>query len=268
MKTHLCDVVQDRLSFYVDNSLTEVERSEIEAHLNMCGDCRSDVEAYTRLRQGLATLRQQQQSLEPPQKIWRGAKAEWDAFDSRRLRSSRMRVALAGACLLLFAMGVSWARLFQANSFPVQVVLKDFEQFSADKPLPTSQMETSDAGRASDWLKRQIGGDIPPVPLNLSGAKLVGAGVLSQENAPIGRLVYQTPKGVLVLYVAPHRTSFAGAKQTVIDGRNFYASQPTPNMTLLAWEYNAMGMGMMASMKLAEVSPYALDARRLTNSLP
>ncbi len=266
MKTLLCEEVQNRLSFYVENSLSAVEKTEIEAHLQGCSACQIEAEAYQRLKSGMQALKQNQSFIEPPERVWKQARMAWNEQDARQTRWNRGRVAVV-ACLLLCLVGISWARRYNAQPFPLQAVLQDYERVALAHGTPKPEMETSDADQASVWLKRQIGGDVPPIPLSLSGAKLIGAGSLSPEQPTIGRLFYQTPKGILILYVAPHRTTFNNTQTTKLDGRVFYVSHPKENMTLLAWEYNSVGLGMMAGMSQSDASPYALDARRLTDSL-
>lgn len=267
MKTLFCEEVQNRLSFYVEDSLTAPEREEVAAHLEACHACRAEVEAYHNLRRGMQALKAQQRDIEPPAHLWKQARRGWDERDARQTHWNRARVAVVATLLLCF-MGISWARYLRRQPFPMQVIAQDYEQITQAGSETKLQLVTSDAGRASTWLQSQIGGSIPPVPLSVSGAKLLGAGVLSGEQSGIGRLVYETPKGVLVLYVAPRRVDFANAKPTEIDGRAFYLAQPNPQTTLLAWEYNTVGMGMLAHLTPKETSPYALDARRLTSSLP
>jgi anti-sigma factor RsiW len=261
MNQHLCEDVKSSLSFYLENSLSREDKQAITAHLESCNSCRLELEAYQRLAQGMAEFRKQTAQAEPPERLWKEARAAWDCHDARSRRRVQIRFATVGACLLLLFVGATWARLYQNPTFPTLEILRDFEQTQAEAQ---PEFVTADADRASRWLNTEIHADIPPIPLTLSGATLKGTGFVAGSNKKIGKLLYDTPNGKLVLYVAPAKTQFAKTSPVEWDGNTFFISNPTPKTTFVAWKYQQTGLGIVANMRQEEASRYALDARRLT----
>lgn len=261
MNQHLCEDVKNNLGFYLENSLSREEQQAITTHIETCDSCRLELEAYRRLAQGMEDLRKQTAQAEPPPRLWKEAKTAWDRHDTRNRRRVQIRFATAGVCLLLFLMGATWARLSQNPVFPTQEIVRDFDQSQKEATL---EVATADADRASRWLRTEVHADIPPIPLTLSGATLKGTGFVAGSNKKIGKLLYETPNGKLILYIAPDKTQFANTNAVQWDGQTFFVSSPTPNTTFVAWKYQRIGLGMVANMSQEAASRYALDAHRLT----
>jgi hypothetical protein len=62
-----CDKMENRLHDYVDGVLAPQERQEVERHLEVCADCRAEMQFLQALRQQVASL---PQNLEPPRNLW------------------------------------------------------------------------------------------------------------------------------------------------------------------------------------------------------
>ena len=48
-----CDEIQEKISALVDGEISESEKAEIEAHIEVCGECRAVFEAFTAVSEAL-----------------------------------------------------------------------------------------------------------------------------------------------------------------------------------------------------------------------
>ena len=95
---------QDRLSEYVDGTLSPAERAECEAHLARCAECSGLV---MELR-AVATRAARLAASEPPAELWPGIAARInrpDVVDIRRPRRPRLQPWMAAAAVALFVAG-------------------------------------------------------------------------------------------------------------------------------------------------------------------
>ena len=61
-----CEEIGDRLMAYLDDELSDEERTQMENHLTSCEPCREDIRAYRRMRE----LSRQLRLREPPPEFW------------------------------------------------------------------------------------------------------------------------------------------------------------------------------------------------------
>ncbi len=62
-----CELIQEKLSAYLDNELTQQDSQRVGGHLNECDRCRRTYDDFTRLRGDVGELR----FSEPPADEWR-----------------------------------------------------------------------------------------------------------------------------------------------------------------------------------------------------
>ena len=128
------DVFADRLSDYLDGELSAAERSDVEAHLATCAECRSTLEALRAIVSDAAQL----SDVPPVNDLWSGIAARIAAARPayrhvsvfRRMVSSRLsftlpQLAAAGLALMVLSGTLVWmARSGDSRA--------DFEPVSAE----------------------------------------------------------------------------------------------------------------------------------------
>lgn len=258
-----CNEVRDNLAAYVDDALTTEERAPIATHLAECPTCQQEATAQAALRKRLRALKRYDVAA-PPLHIWNNAVRAWKHHDAMRRSRIHLRFALAGACILLLALGVVWARLRESHEFPVNAVLNDFRGFQ--KHPQTPQLVTTDPDKAARWLRVRIGSDLPPINLHLSRAELLGADALSLSHMQIGRLLYRGAHGVLAIYVVPKGPQFGSLKSQTFDDRSFFVYHAPKDVGMYGWSHDTDGYGLVLSQQPPQGADYALDAQRATNS--
>jgi anti-sigma factor RsiW len=260
-----CNDVRDNLAAYQDGELTATERAPIEAHLAECAVCRREAQAQTAVKAHLRALKQQTADVRPPAHIWANARDAWNRHDAAGRRRVQFRLALVGACLLLMTFGIVWATRVQTSDFPTAIILRDFRGVLENPPRPA--FASSDADKAAAWLRSQIQADVPPVRLTLSGAELRGADVLDNTTPRLGRLLYDTPRGLIAVYIAPRGIRFNGLEKRDVNGRGFFLDNKAEDVGLYGWSRGFVGYGLVLSQPVTTGESLAHDAERAT-SLP
>jgi anti-sigma factor ChrR (cupin superfamily) len=109
------DVVNERLSDYLDNELDAAARAEVEAHLADCEECRADLEALAAVVARAGTLT----DAAPAADLWSGiesriapAQVLRPAFARRRFAFTMPQLIAASLALMIASGGMVWlARL-------------------------------------------------------------------------------------------------------------------------------------------------------------
>lgn len=111
------DEIGVRLDDYVDGSLSPEERAPVAAHLEVCADCRREVDFLRSLVRDARTL---PRSLEPPPHLWASVQRR---IGRRRVRDRTLwsvRYQLAAAAVALLLLGSLLAVLLRPG--PVEVI--------------------------------------------------------------------------------------------------------------------------------------------------
>ncbi len=184
---HLDDV----LSAYLDDELTAAERDEVEAHLNACAECRSDLEAEADVRRLVREL----PAVDPPfgfyERILRaGPGASAQPERKRRLRFGLGGIAAAVACWLV-VLG-----LVNVNSASASVDPQTDVYVNAHAAVPA---DVQTAATPQDAAKAQATYD---APWTLAGTyRLVG--LFEVDGVP--QLVYTDGRRIVSMFVEPGR---------------------------------------------------------------
>ena len=156
MPTH--DVLNERLSEYLDNELDAAERAAVEAHLAECGECRADLQALAAVVARAGTLT----DTPPDRNLWPGVEARIappqvlrPTFAGRRFAFTMPQLIAASLALMIASGGMVWlARLggertdFPAvlGEVPSPVRPANFGDAAFDQAVADLQ-QTLDAGR-------------------------------------------------------------------------------------------------------------------------
>ena len=103
------DIWQDRLSDYLDEALEDSERSQLEAHLEGCEECR---ETLTELREVVAQARRLVDA-PPARDLWPGIAERIRETEGRERRGrsftfSMPQLAAAAIALVALSSGIAW----------------------------------------------------------------------------------------------------------------------------------------------------------------
>jgi anti-sigma factor RsiW len=260
-----CEDIQPKIAAYSYGELSQLECEEIALHLSECPPCQREAASYAHLRQGFKTLKATTHALAPSPKAWENAVRAWKQHDASRRRRLELRMALVGACILLLAFGVSWARLFTNVAFPTEEALNDFR--ALQNPLPEPEFPTEDPDRAAEWLRNALHTEVSPINLSLSQAQLLGADTLPRTKPTLGRLLYRNAQGVIAVYIAPNRMRFPSLTAQTYGGRNFFVKTPQKALSLFGWGEGTTGYSLIAPRSAPETAPLAADAQR-ASALP
>jgi anti-sigma factor ChrR (cupin superfamily) len=156
MPTH--DVLNERLSEYLDNELDAAARAEVEAHLAECGECRADLEALAAVVARAGTLT----DAPPAADLWSGIESRIapppvlrPTFARRRFAFTMPQLIAASLALMIASGGMVWlARLGgERTDFPAvqgemtsPVRPANFGDAAFDQAVADLQ-QTLDAGR-------------------------------------------------------------------------------------------------------------------------
>ena len=257
-----CKEVQEHLAAYVDNQIEDDARSLVQAHIEECHACREDIESQVALKRQLQVLKRRETKVFPAPHIWANAAREWDRRDGLRLRRYQVRFAFVAACLLLMLFGTVWARLTAVHDFPVEATLRDFRHARAHSIVPVYR--TEDADVAARYLRERLHTNVPPINLALSRSKLLGADVMPVGSLICGRLLYQTPNGLVGLYIVPRGTLFNQLKSRELEGETFAVENTNNDIGLYGWRTGSVGYGLVTVKPLENARFIVLDAQRNT----
>ena len=260
--TGRCDNVRDELAAYLSGEGNAGEREAIGAHLQTCGVCRREAAAQTQMRDSLRALKALPPDAAPPARVWKNASLAWNQRDARRRVRVQMRMALVGACLMLFVFGAVWARNGHQTGFPISAAMQDFAQINQGNAQP--EFATGDADRAAQWLEGRLGVHVPAMNLDLAGAHLVGAGLVPRATPATGRLLYRTDQGLMALYVTPGGTDFGKLQTVVMNNYAFREDLRNDKVGILAWQRGGVGYGLALQKPLERGRIVAAEACRAT----
>ena len=261
-----CDELRDNLAAYQDGELETAEREQVQAHLASCEACRLEAKSQHAVKTHLRALKERTQDASPPPHVWNNARDAWNRRDAVHRHRVQFRLALVAACILLMTFGIVWARRVQTFDFPVATVLRDFRKVQQNPPQPAFASQDADAAAA--YLRVRLHTDVPPIRLTLSGAELRGADVLSDATPPLGRLLYQTPKGLIAVYIAPRGARFNGLAEHPVGGRALRVADRDRDIGLFGWSQGMVGYGLVLPQPVASGEALARDAHRATSSAP
>jgi hypothetical protein len=126
-----CDYVRAELDELIDGPLDPQRATTVQAHLEICPECRSAFEATRQLK---AAARNLPESIEPARDLWPGIAGRLQQrsvvrgrFDRRRrLTASRLGALAAAAAVLVAAIGIAYfAGLHQARTRTAQAPVSD-----------------------------------------------------------------------------------------------------------------------------------------------
>src|SRR5204862_6291580 len=83
--------LDDLLSAYLDGEVTDAERTEVEAHLATCSECRSDLDGEADVRRLLREL----PAVDPPFGFYERIPRDGPGASARPDRKRRLRLGLA-----------------------------------------------------------------------------------------------------------------------------------------------------------------------------
>jgi anti-sigma factor RsiW len=258
-----CDELRDNLAAYQDGELDTAEREQVQKHLASCEACRQEAQAQHVVKTQLRALKERTQDVGPPPHIWNNARDAWNHRDAAQRHRVQLRLALVAACILLLTFGIVWARRVQTFDFPTAIVLRDFRQIQQNPPKPA--FASADADAAAAYLRVRLNADVPPIHLALSGAKLRGADVLSSTTPPLGRLLYETPQGLVAVYIAPRGSRLTGLAERPVGGRTLHVSDSDRDIGLFAWSQQMVGYGLALPQPVSSGEALARDAHRATS---
>jgi Putative zinc-finger len=153
------DAVNDRLSEYLDDELTAVERRDVDAHLASCAQCRADLEGLRRVVARATALH----DTPPERDLWAGVAARIGTGATttpaapraaRRFSFTLPQLVAAGLALMVLSGSMVWlARMGgERTDFPSvaaePVITVNFADGAYDEAIADLQ-RTLDAGRAS-----------------------------------------------------------------------------------------------------------------------
>ena len=136
----MCEKYPEMISAYIDGELSEEEKAELEAHLNICEDCRSAFEIYREISEGIALDLE-----EPPEDFADNVMSRIAAEEGkkrRRVIRSFVGVAACAAIILLampLAIGTMKAGSAETNAFTE-------ENSMADCAMPETYYAYDEAG--------------------------------------------------------------------------------------------------------------------------
>ena len=261
--TGRCEIVRDELAAYQSGDGSVGERDAIRSHLQTCAVCQREAVAQAQMRESLRSLKALTENAAPPARVWKNAVKAWDQRDARRRVRFQLRMAFAGACLLLFAFGVVWARNAQPAGFPVGAAMQDFAQVELGQNV-TPQFASRDADKAAQWLEQRLGVHIPAMNLELAGARLIGANVLPNTTPATGRLLYRTNLGVMALYITPGGSDFGSLRAVVLNNYRFSEYTQGNKIGILGWDRSGVGYGLALRRPLERGKDVAAEACRTT----
>ena len=180
-----CD--PERITAYVDGTLDATQGPDVEAHIEACAACRTQVDEERELRARLRAL-----PLESPSPL-----LEARVRRALRPRPSRLRWMLPLAAG--FAAVALWAR--GAMPFVAWEISRDHDHCFGKPRLP-AKMWSSDPGRVAEWFEGQ-GTTVPLIPAGAGGLELVGARYCPLFDRRVAHVYYTNGEHRLSLFLVP-----------------------------------------------------------------
>ena len=198
-----CKDCEALLHPYLDGEMDAAQRSDVDAHLKSCPECRKALEQFQTLQRALQqpglrytasdTLRQRLQ------KKLREA-------DAREQRSTWPRYA-AAAAVTLIAVALVWNFIPQGSNVPAadeddaMVDSAVDQQQDAVKDGHLTELASSDTKAVQAWFSGKLA-YTPPVPdLTPQGYTLVGARTDKVKGQPAAALTYRKGDDYVTLFV-------------------------------------------------------------------
>lgn len=142
-----CDEIQEKISALVDGEISESEKAEIEAHIEVCGECRAVFEAFTAVSEALCQQEEIPEGLH--EKIMGGIKAE-----EKKKKAPWKKIIPLAACLVLVIFGAVSLRV-RENALTDKAAV---EQNRYDCETDETEAFTADSRGASDETVEIFGG--------------------------------------------------------------------------------------------------------------
>jgi anti-sigma factor RsiW len=171
-----CRRIADRITAYVDESLSPADRADVERHLKACPPCR---EAAAEEHAGRVVLRQCARRLrrEPIPPALR-TRCEALAREQCAARAARWRAALLPvslATMLVVATGTAIAAIATQRSDTLLAAQLTADHLKCFRAFPPEDVET-DAARVEQMLRERYGWDVRlPGSSTAEGLRLIGA---------------------------------------------------------------------------------------------
>ena len=179
----------EKVTGYVDDTLSPDERARVEEHLQGCAECATQVEAERGLRARLRALAGPEPSETLVHRVRRGLEVD--------RRPSRWRWALPVAAAL--AALALWAH--SAPSVVATQLAWDHDHCFGKPTLP-AKVWTADPGFMAGWLE-QHGTEAPSLPDGAAGLEMVGGRHCALADRRVAHVYYTGGQHRLSLYVVP-----------------------------------------------------------------
>lgn len=160
--------IQDRLDEFLDDTLPDGERREMEMHLAECAECRAEVEAIRSLR---ADARALPRGIRPPRDLWpeirgriegsRTVEVDFGRRSRRSPRAARGWLAAAAAVLVVASSAVTTWVLRDgpaplAEVVPVAAPARTPSALAAFRPAEAEYLRTTDELTAVLEARREV----------------------------------------------------------------------------------------------------------------
>lgn len=203
------DEVRALAGAYLDGEADPLARSELEAHLAGCADCRQAVDAARGLS---AALRAEAEYFEAPDGLAARLAAAAAPAPPRRARPRQAWWrAPALAALALVAMLSGGIGYWAAVAVPRDGILGQVVDAHVRSLLAQhlTDVASSDQHTVKPWFNGRIDGAPPVRDLTVEGFPLVGGRLDYLDGRPVAALVYRHRQHPINLFVWPHRDGSA-----------------------------------------------------------
>ncbi|HVE13141.1 MAG TPA: zf-HC2 domain-containing protein [Elusimicrobiota bacterium] len=126
----------DLLSAYLDGELTAAERSSMDGHLRLCGECRAELESLSRVKALTHAAPRKAMPADMVARLERRVRGE--SWWSRLMPAPRLRWAGAAALAGLCAAALWHARAArEEETLPLEALLAAHSRSTAENLVPT-----------------------------------------------------------------------------------------------------------------------------------
>lgn len=236
----ICEAAQELISALIDKELPDAERTLLEAHLNDCARCRSQLALEQALKQ---QIRATGDSLRAPiglrekilsdSRIFRPRAArQWAKLISTALHLPR---PAAVAALVVLAVALSVPAYYFISPWSRYVAVGALEEYDLILGNKIPLIRASSAAEMKEQLLRATGGIFEPMGYDLTeiGLRPVAGAVREIAGRKVLIAVYRGPTGSLVCY-----TFLGSERDAPAHAARFIDEEKT--MTFFAFSHGAL----------------------------
>lgn len=233
-----CRDVENCISAYTDNELTEKEQKEIKDHLEKCKICRRLYEFELAVKQTVASARKIRAPEGLRDKIIAGIKKESyergkTVFLSHFFRSNTVFASAAGIIVLL---GIFITVFYLYGNNRISPFISTALAYYENKAVEEITGTNNDIEKhVEDYIHRNI-----PIPsLEELGFELIGATRLPKiSNKPCAALKYKDKNGEIISHLVICCTKIPIEKLYAMKGRNEYYYANKDGLNIIFWRCN------------------------------